>query len=109
MITGLEEIKCYVLKLLTNLQSNFKNRFAEPTLQQHEWMRNSFAVTTGEKISSPSIKAKISLIELLCDTFFKIKFQAFLFLNFVFVQKRTLGTLTTSHRDFTTFWKDISI
>jgi hypothetical protein len=34
-----EEIKPHVLTHLTNLDSNFKNRFPELTLQQHEWMQ----------------------------------------------------------------------
>jgi hypothetical protein len=46
-----EEIKPHVLTRLTNLESNFKNHFLELTLQQHEWMRNPFAVTIGEKMS----------------------------------------------------------
>jgi hypothetical protein len=46
-----EEIKPHVLTHLTNLESNFKNHFPELTLQQHEWMRNPFAVTIGEKMS----------------------------------------------------------
>jgi hypothetical protein len=51
MIEQLEEdIKSHVMIHLTNLGSNFKNRFPELTLQQHEWMRNPFAVTIGEKI-----------------------------------------------------------
>jgi hypothetical protein len=71
-----EEIKPHVVTHLTNLESNFKNRFPEQTLQQHEWMRNPFAVTIGEKISHLSIKAKESLMELSCDTSLKIKFEA---------------------------------
>jgi hypothetical protein len=67
-----EEIKLNVLTHLTNLESNFKNRFPEITLQQHDWMQNPFAVTTGEKIRHLSIKAKESLIELSCDTSLKI-------------------------------------
>jgi hypothetical protein len=35
-----EEIKPHVLTRLTNLESNFKNRFRELTLQQHEWMQS---------------------------------------------------------------------
>jgi hypothetical protein len=46
-----EEIKPHVLTHLTNLESNFKDHFQELTLQQHEWMRNTFAVTIGEKMS----------------------------------------------------------
>jgi hypothetical protein len=57
-----EEIKPHVLTHLTNIESNFKNRFPELTLQQHEWMRNPFAVTIGEKISHLFIKAKESLM-----------------------------------------------
>jgi plasmid replication initiation protein len=64
-----EEFKPYVLTHLTNLESNFKNRFQELTLQQHERMRNPFAVTIGEKISHLSIKAKESLMELSCDRY----------------------------------------
>jgi hypothetical protein len=39
-------------------------------------MRNPFAVTTGEKISHLSIKAKEFLMELSCDTSLRIKFEA---------------------------------
>jgi hypothetical protein len=48
-----EEIKPHVLTHLSLLESTFKNRFPELILQQHEWMRNPFAVTIGEKISHP--------------------------------------------------------
>jgi hypothetical protein len=58
-----EEIKPHVLTHLTNLESNFKNRFPELTFQQHEWMQSEFAVTIGEKKSYLSIKAKESLME----------------------------------------------
>jgi hypothetical protein len=71
-----EEIKPHVLTHLTNLESNFKNRFPELTFQQQEWMRNPFAVTIGGKISHLPIKAKESLMELSCDTFLKISFEA---------------------------------
>jgi hypothetical protein len=71
-----EVIKSHVLTHLTNLESNFKNRFPELTLQQHEWMRNPFAIAIGEKISHISIKAQESLMELSCDTALKIKFEA---------------------------------
>jgi hypothetical protein len=63
-----EENELHVMTHLTNFESNFKNRFPELTLQQHEWMRNPFAVTISEKISYLSIKAKESLMELSCDT-----------------------------------------
>jgi hypothetical protein len=33
-----EEIKLLVLTSVTNLESNFKNRFPEVTLEQHEWI-----------------------------------------------------------------------
>jgi hypothetical protein len=39
-------------------------------------MWNPFAITIGEKINHLSIKAKESLMELSCDTFLKIKFEA---------------------------------
>jgi hypothetical protein len=39
-------------------------------------MRNPFAVTIGEKISHLSMKAKESLMELSCDTYLNIKFEA---------------------------------
>jgi hypothetical protein len=71
-----EKIKPHVLTHLTNLESNFKNRFLDLALQQHEWMRNPFAVTIGEKISHLSIKAKESLMELSCDISLKMKFEA---------------------------------
>jgi hypothetical protein len=35
-----EEIKPHVLTHLTNLDSNFKNRFQELILQQHEWLQS---------------------------------------------------------------------
>jgi hypothetical protein len=105
-----EESKPHVLIHLTNLESNFKNRFPELTLQQHEWMRNPFAVTTGEKISHLSIKAKESLMDLSCDTSLKISFEALSLTEFwIYIKKRTLGPLTTSHRGVTTFWNDISV
>jgi hypothetical protein len=71
-----EEFKPYVLTHLTNLESNFKNCFPELTLQQHESMQNTFAVTIGEKIRHLSINAKESLMELSCDTSLKVKFEA---------------------------------
>jgi hypothetical protein len=71
-----EEIKPHVLTHVTNLESNFKNRFPEPTLQQHEWMRNPFAGAIGEKIRHLSIKAKEPRMELSCDTSLKITFEA---------------------------------
>jgi hypothetical protein len=46
-----EEIKSHVLTHLTDLENDFMNRFPELTLQQHEWMRNPFTVTIGDKIS----------------------------------------------------------
>jgi hypothetical protein len=73
---GFEEIKPHVLTHLTNLESNFKNRFPELTLQQHEWMRNPFSVTIGEKVSHLSAKAKESLMKRFCDACLKIKFEA---------------------------------
>jgi hypothetical protein len=70
------EFKPHILTYLTNLESNFKNRFPKLTLQQNECIRNSFAVTICEKIISHlSIKAKESLIELSCDISLKIKFE----------------------------------
>jgi hypothetical protein len=77
-----EEIKPHVLNHLTNLESNFKIHFPELTLQQHEWMRNPFAVTIGEKISYLSIKANESLMELSCYTSLKTKFEALSLLEF---------------------------
>jgi hypothetical protein len=52
-----EEIKPHALTSLTNLERNFKNDFPELTLQQHERMRNPFAVTIGEK-TSPFYKSQ---------------------------------------------------
>jgi hypothetical protein len=77
-----EEIKPHVLTHFTNLESNFKNRFPELTLQQHLWMRNPFTLTIGEKISDLSIKAKEYLMELFCDISLKIKFEAVSLLEF---------------------------
>jgi hypothetical protein len=57
-----EEIKPQVLTHLTNLESNFKSHFSDLTLSQHEWTRNPFAVTVGEKISHISIKSEESLV-----------------------------------------------
>jgi hypothetical protein len=71
-----EEIKPHVLTHLTNLERNFKNRFLELTLQQHEWMQNPFAVTIGKKINHLSVKAEESQMKLSCDTYLKIKFEA---------------------------------
>jgi hypothetical protein len=110
-----EEIKPLVLTHLANLNTNFKNHFLELTLQQHEWMRNAFAVTIDEKISHPSIKAKESLMELSCIHLSKSSLKLCLFLNFGFTHthththKKKLGNLTTSHRGITTFWNDISV
>jgi hypothetical protein len=80
-----EEIKPHVLSHLTNLESCFKNRFPEVTLQQHEWMRNPFAVTIGEKIIHLSIKAKESLMELSYDTSSRSSLKLCLFPNFGFI------------------------
>jgi hypothetical protein len=85
---ALEEIKPHVLNHLTNLENNFKNRFPELTLQQHEWMRNPFAVTFGEKISHLSIKAMESLMELSCDTSLNIKFEALSLPEFCIYKKK---------------------
>jgi hypothetical protein len=75
MSAHLEVIITYLNKLnlkltdFTNLESNFKNHFPQLTLQQHEWIQNPLTVTTGEKISHTSIKAKEFAT-------LKIKFQA---------------------------------
>jgi hypothetical protein len=87
MITHLK--KPHVLNHLTNNESNVKNCFPELTLQQHEWMRNPFAVTIGEEISHLSIKAKASLIELSCDTSLKMKFEALSLPEFWICKKNT--------------------
>jgi hypothetical protein len=85
-----EDIKPHVLTHLTNLESNFKNRFLKLTLQQHEWMRNPFAVTIGDKISHLSIKTLESLMELSCDTSLKIKFEALSLPEFwIYMKKNT--------------------
>jgi hypothetical protein len=55
-----EEIKSHVLTRLANLESNFKNHFPELTLQQHEWIRDPFSVTIGEKMSPFSKSQGIS-------------------------------------------------
>jgi hypothetical protein len=85
MIMHMKKLNLNVLTHLTNLDSNFKNRFPELTLQQREWMQNPFAVTIGEKISHLSIKAKESLMELSCDASLKIMFEAFSLLNSGFI------------------------
>jgi hypothetical protein len=70
----------------------------------------SIAVTTGEKKSHLSIKAKESLIELSCDIYLKIKFEALSLPEFwIYIKKRTFGILTNSHRGVTTFWNDICV
>jgi hypothetical protein len=57
-----------------------------------------------------SIKAKESLMELSCDTSLKTTFEALSLPEFwIYIKKRTLGTLKTSHRGDTTFWNDISV
>jgi hypothetical protein len=43
-----------ILTHLTNLASNFKNRFPELSLQEHERIWNQFSVTEGENISNLS-------------------------------------------------------
>jgi hypothetical protein len=49
-------------------------------------------------------------MELACDTSLKIKFEALPLPEFwIYIKKRTLGTLTTSHQGVTTFWNDISV
>jgi hypothetical protein len=55
-----EESKSHFATHLINFEISFKNRFPQPTLQQHEWMRNSFAVT---KYHLP-VRAKESVMEL---------------------------------------------
>jgi hypothetical protein len=53
-------------------------------------MRNPFAFTIGEKINHLSIKAKKSLMELSCDTSFKIKFEALSLPEFwIYIKKNT--------------------
>jgi hypothetical protein len=85
-----EEIKPHVLTHLTNLQSNFMNRFPELTLQQHERIRNPFLVTISEEISHLSIKAKEYLTELSYDTSLKIKFKALSLPEFwIYIKKNT--------------------
>jgi hypothetical protein len=49
------------------------------------------AVTIGEKISHLSIKVKVSLMELSCDTSLKMKFEALSLPEFWVYIKRTLG------------------
>jgi hypothetical protein len=78
-------MKPHVLTDLTNTESSFKNRFPELTLQQHESMKNPFAVTISEKISHLSIKAKESLMELTCDNLSKSSLKLCLFPNFGFI------------------------
>jgi hypothetical protein len=49
-------------------------------------------------------------MELSCDTSLKIKFEALSLPEFwIYTKKRTLGSLTTSHRGVSTFWNDISV
>jgi hypothetical protein len=100
-----EEIKPHILTYLTNLENSFKNHFPELTLQQHEWMRNPFAVTIGEKIIHLSVKAKESVMELSCDTSLKIKFEALSLPEFwIYIKKEH-----TSHQGVTAFLNDISV
>jgi hypothetical protein len=84
-----EKIKPHVVTHLTNFDSNFENHFAELTLHQHEWMQNPFSVTIGEQISHLSIKAKESLMELSCDTYLKIQFEALSLPEFwIYIKKK---------------------
>jgi hypothetical protein len=53
-----EEIKPHVLVYFINFESNVKNRFPELNHHQHEWLRNPFIATIGEKMSHISIVAK---------------------------------------------------
>jgi hypothetical protein len=71
-------------------------------------MKNPLVVTIGDKIGHLSIKAKESLMELSFDTSLKIKFEALSLLEFWICIKRTLRTLTASHRGVTAFLNDIS-
>jgi hypothetical protein len=50
MITHLKKLNL-MFWLVSLILTNLKNHFPEQTLQQHEWMRNPFAVTIGEKMS----------------------------------------------------------
>jgi hypothetical protein len=85
-----EEIKPHVMTHLTNLESNFRNRFPGLTLQHYEWMRNPFSVTICEKISHLFTKAKESLMELSCDTSLRIKFEALsLFEFWIYIKRNT--------------------
>jgi hypothetical protein len=104
-----EEIKPHVLTHLTNLESNFKGRFSDLTLPQHEWIWNPFAVTVGEKISHLSVKSQESLVELASDTSLRIKFEALPVWFLDLYPKRICGTPTTSHRSVTSFWHNIPV
>jgi hypothetical protein len=68
-----EEIIPHILPYHTNLETNFKNRFPELTLQQPEWTRNKSAVTISEKEINPHVKAKKPLTPLPGDKSLKIK------------------------------------
>jgi hypothetical protein len=55
-----EEIKSHAPTHLTDLDSNFMNRFQELTIQQHEWIRNPFPGTIDEKLIHISLEAQES-------------------------------------------------
>jgi hypothetical protein len=88
-----EDIKPHAPTYLTSLESNFKNRFPEPTVQQHEWMGNPFPDTIGEKVSHISLEAE----EFSYDTSLKIKFEALSLFEFrVYVYREVLGNVTVA-------------
>jgi hypothetical protein len=104
-----EEMKPHILTHLTLLERSFKNPFPELILQQHKWTRNPFGVAISEKISLLSIKSKVPLMELFCNTSLKINFEALSLSEFWIYKKKALVTLTSSHLGVTTFWNDVSV
>jgi hypothetical protein len=74
-----------------DLETNFKSRFSDLALSQHEWIQKPFSVKTGDKISHLSITSQESLVELACDTALKINFEA-LPLTDIYIRKNMLNS-----------------
>jgi hypothetical protein len=75
-----EETKPQVLPHLINHYTNSKTSFSDEGLSQHEWIRNTLAVSRREdKLPSCRIPG---IHDGSCDTSLKIKFEALSLLNF---------------------------
>jgi hypothetical protein len=82
-----EEIKPHVLSHLTNLESNFKNRFPELTFSNKNGCKIHLQSQSVRKCHL-SIKAKESLMKLSCDISLKIKFEALSLVEFwIYIKK----------------------